>query len=42
MKYGKFHSGLGIDREVIGIRTPILKNIAKDIVKGNYREFLSY
>lgn len=41
MKYGKFHSSLGIDREVIGIRTPILKNIAKDIVKGNYREFLS-
>ncbi len=38
-KYKEFHSGLGVSK-VIGIRTPILKNIAKEIYKGNYREFL--
>lgn len=40
IKYANFHSGLGIN-DVIGIRTPILKNNAKDIVHGNYEEFLS-
>lgn len=38
--YRDFHSGLGIN-DVIGIRTPVLKNIAKEISKGNYIEFLS-
>lgn len=41
IKYKDFHSGLGVGNNVIGIRTPILKKIAKDISKGNYREFLS-
>lgn len=40
IKYRDFHSGLGVN-DVIGIRTPILRNFAKDIVKGNYIEFLS-
>ena len=40
IKYKNFHSGLGIKSEVIGIRTPILKSMAKDISRGNYREFL--
>ena len=39
-KYRDFHSGLGVNN-VIGIRTPILREIARDIVKGNYIEFLS-
>lgn len=38
-KYKEFHSGLGVSN-VIGVRTPTLKNIAKDIYKGNYKEFL--
>ena len=41
VKYGEFHSNLGIGSSVIGIRTPILKSIAKEISKGNYREFLN-
>lgn len=40
IKYRDFHSGLGVGNNVIGIRTPILKMIAKDICKGNYIEFL--
>lgn len=40
IKYRDFHSNLGLDNNVIGIRTPILKSIAKDISKGNYIEFL--
>ena len=39
IKYRDFHSGLGIN-EVIGIRTPLLKCMAKEISKGNYVEFL--
>lgn len=38
-EYKKFHSSLGVSN-VIGIRTPVLKSIAKDIYKGNYKEFL--
>lgn len=41
IKYKDFHSGLGVGNSVIGIRTPILKKIAKDISKGNYRKFLN-
>lgn len=41
IKYKEFHSGLSVGNNVIGIRTPILKKMAKDISKGNYREFLS-
>lgn len=40
VKYRDFHSKLGVGNNVIGIRTPILKKIAKDICKGNYIEFL--
>lgn len=40
IKYGKFQGSLGIS-DVIGIRTPILKKMARDIYKGNYREFLT-
>ena len=42
IKYKKFHGNLlpGTDN-LIGIRTPILKKIAKDISKGNYNEFLN-
>lgn len=40
IKYRDFHSRLGVGNNVIGVRTPILKSIAKDISKGNYIEFL--
>lgn len=40
IKYRDFHSKLGVGNNVIGIRTPILKSIAKDISKGSYVEFL--
>ena len=40
IKYRDFHSKLGVGNNVIGIRTPILKNIAKDISKGIIKEFL--
>ena len=39
-EYKKFHSSLGVSN-VIGIKTPILRKIAKEIFNGNYREFLS-
>ena len=28
--------------KILGIKIPILRNIAKEIVKGNYKEFLNY
>ena len=39
--YKKFHSAI-IKKEInlIGIKTPILRNIAKEIFKGNYESFL--
>ncbi len=40
IKYRDFQSGLGVGYNVIGVRTPIMKRIAKDICKGNYRDFL--
>ena len=40
IKYRDFHCGLGVGDNVIEVSTPILKKIAKDIGKGNYREFL--
>ena len=40
IKYRNFHSNLGVGNNVIGVRTPILKSIAKDISRGNYIEFL--
>lgn len=40
-KYRDFHSSLNVGNEVIGIRTPDIKKMAKEISKGNYTEFLS-
>lgn len=43
-KYREFHSGLVLNSkyEIIGVRLPIMKNIAKTIAKGNFEEFLKY
>lgn len=40
IKYRDFHSNLVVGNNVIGIRTPMLKKIAKNISKGNYKEFI--
>lgn len=41
-KYKEFHSKLILDnKNIIGIKTPKLKEIAKDISKGNYLEFIN-
>lgn len=44
VKYKEFHSGLvlGSRYEMIGIRVPIMREIAKEIVKGNREDFLKY
>lgn len=40
-KYKCFHSSLIPNiNNIIGVRTPVLKSIAKKIYKGNYKEFL--
>jgi len=41
-KYAKFHGGLINDTTtpIIGVRTPILKQIAKSISESNYRDFI--
>ena len=39
-KFRDFSTKIIEDNSLIGIRTPILKNIAKSIFKGNYKEFL--
>ena len=41
-KYKKFHSGIvkDTDSEILGIRLPELRKIAKDILKGDYEGFL--
>lgn len=39
-KYKNFHSKLIKDEKLIGIKTPILKNISKEIAKNNYKVFL--
>lgn len=41
-KYKKFHSGLcpNIDN-IIGVRLPKLREIAKEIAKGDWRDFLA-
>lgn len=41
IQYRDFHSSLNVGNEVIGIRTPDIKKMAKEISKGNYTEFLS-
>ena len=43
IKYKNFHSKLlGIEKSLIGIRTPKLKEITKDISKGKWKEFIEY
>lgn len=41
IKYKEFHQKLTFDNTLIGIRTQKLKEIAKDIYKGNYIEYLN-
>lgn len=41
-KYKKFSDGLSPDTEFsFGIRIPVLRQLSKDIAKGNYAEFIS-
>lgn len=43
IKYKNFHSKLlGVEKNLIGIRTPKLKEIAKEISKGKWKEFIEY
>ena len=39
-KYKQFHSKLTYNTNIIGIKTPILKEISKNISKGNYMSFI--
>lgn len=42
-KYQQFSSKLTLTKyKMIGIRIPLLRNMAKNIIKGNYEEFLKY
>lgn len=40
-KYQKFQKNIIPNKNIIGIRTNILKKIAKEIYNGNFKEFLS-
>lgn len=44
IKYKEFHGSLILNSkyEIIGIRVPVMRNIAKEIAKGNIEEFLKY
>ena len=42
LKYKEFHSKLINNSKLIGIRTPILKDIAKNIAKNDYKKVFSY
>ena len=44
IKYREFHSSLVLNSkyEMIGIRVPIMRDIAKKIAQGNIEEFLNY
>ena len=41
LQYQKFHSSLlpGVEN-IIGVRMPLLRKLAKDILRGNWREYL--
>ena len=39
-KYKEFHSKLTYNTNIIGIRVPILKQISKNISKGNFLSFI--
>lgn len=41
-KYKNFHSKLILKNNLIGIRTPILKKIAKEISKYDYKNFIKF
>ena len=41
LEYKNFNSKLVLKNNLIGIRVPILKKIAKELAKGNYKEFIS-
>lgn len=42
IEYKKFHQKLTTTKyEIIGIRVPILRSIAKEIIKTNYKKFLN-
>lgn len=40
LKYKEFHGKLILDNNLIGVRTPILKRIAKNISQGDYNKFI--
>ena len=44
IKYKEFHSSLVLNSkyEMIGIRVPIMRDIAKKIAKSNIEDFLEY
>lgn len=42
LKYRDFQANIGINNNVIGVRMPILKQIAKKISKGSYQDFIKY
>ena len=42
LKYRDFQANIGIDNNVIGVRMPLLKQIAKKIAKNNYQDFIKY
>lgn len=40
LKYKDFHGKLILSNKLIGVRTPLLKKIAKEISKGDYNSFI--
>lgn len=40
LKYKDFHKKLILDNDLIGIRTPLLKEISKKISKSDYKQFI--
>ena len=40
IKYKEFHSKLTFNSNIIGIKTPILKEISRNICKGNFTSFI--
>lgn len=43
IEYKSFHSKLlGVEKNLIGIRTPKLKEVAKNISKGEWQDFIKY
>ena len=41
LEYKNFNSKLVLKNNLIGIRVPILKKIARELAKGNYKEFIN-